>query len=390
LWRSLGVTPHAVVGHSQGEIAAAHVAGALSLADATAVVALRSRAIATTLAGNGGMVSIPLSHVDTSVLLQRWDGRLHVATMNSPSFTVVSGDAAAIAELHETCTAEGIRSRVIQVDYASHSPHVAQIRDDLRCLLADIKPMKAAVRFYSTLEQRFVEDTTTLDADYWYRNLRQPVRFHEAIESLAKQYTTFVETSAHPVLTPAMQETLSAQAKPVNVAGTLRRQQDTPTQVLTAAAALYTRGTTVAWPVAGRPAHDLIPPTYPFQHKNYWLASSATPVASGSIPLTDDDTDGTMPLREQLAGLDEPAQRATITELVCAEAASTLGRPGTEFGSADIFFEVGFTSLAAVELRNRLGEATELKLPVTLLFDYGTPQLLAEHLREQLCVARSA
>ncbi|MFE0427538.1 acyltransferase domain-containing protein, partial [Streptomyces sp. NPDC058953] len=124
LWEHLGVVPDAVVGHSQGEIAAAHIAGVLSLEDAARVVALRSRTIAA-IAGNGGMVSLPLPVEDASALIEWWHGRVFVAAVNGPSATVVAGDGDALAELLAHCEGAEIRARKVPVDYASHTPHMA-------------------------------------------------------------------------------------------------------------------------------------------------------------------------------------------------------------------------------------------------------------------------
>jgi acyl transferase domain-containing protein len=383
LWRSMGITPDAVVGHSQGEIAAAHVAGALSLEDAAAIVTLRSQAIARTLAGKGGMISIPLSEKDTAELIARWDGQLHIAATNSASFTVVAGDAGAVDELHTVATGQNIRARKIPVDYASHTPHVEGIRDELLALLKDIKPTSAEIPFFSTLERQFIQDTTTLDNEYWYRNLRHPVQFHGSVKDLVEAgHRTFVESSPHPVLTMAVQETLDSHAKPGVTTGTLRRQTDTRHQVLTAMANLHTRGVVVTWPLAETGRHIVLP-TYPFQHKNYWLQVT-TPASGGSVVMPELDTENEMSLAERLDGLAAEEQLKVLLGLVCSEASAAIGHPGEEFDQDGIFFESGFTSLAAVELRNRLAELTGLKLPVTLLFDHGTPRLLAEHLAETL------
>ncbi|WP_345025944.1 acyltransferase domain-containing protein, partial [Streptomyces sedi] len=209
LWREYGVEPAAVVGHSQGEIAAAYVAGALSLEDAAKVVALRSRAL-TALAGTGGMASIALSAEQVRDRLRPWAGRIDVAAMNGPASTVVSGDAEALDELLSACEADGVRARRIPVDYASHAPQVEAIREELLDMLAGITPVSARVPFHSTVSGEVV-DTAGLDASYWFRNLRQPVRFEEVTRALLEQgHRVFVEASPHPVLAVGVQETIDA------------------------------------------------------------------------------------------------------------------------------------------------------------------------------------
>ncbi|WP_143678349.1 acyltransferase domain-containing protein, partial [Streptomyces rhizosphaericus] len=179
LWRSYGVEPAAVIGHSQGEIAAACVAGALSLEDAAKVVALRSQAIRA-LSGRGGMVSVSLPVEALRERLEAWGERLSVAAVNGPSAVVVSGDVDALEELLAVCEAEEIRARRIPVDYASHCAHVEAIEDELQQILAGIAPRSSSVPFYSTVTGG-VLDTAGLDAAYWYRNLRQTVRFDETV-----------------------------------------------------------------------------------------------------------------------------------------------------------------------------------------------------------------
>ena len=134
-WEAFGIRPGAVIGHSQGEITAAYIAGALSLADAAKIVTLRSKAIVT-IAGTGGMASVPLSAGDVAARLERWPGRIGVAAVNGPRTTVVSGEAAALDEFVAGCEADGIRVRRIQVDYASHSAHVCELQENLRGALA--------------------------------------------------------------------------------------------------------------------------------------------------------------------------------------------------------------------------------------------------------------
>ncbi|MFE2728849.1 SDR family NAD(P)-dependent oxidoreductase, partial [Kitasatospora sp. NPDC059327] len=279
LWQSLGVHPDAVLGHSQGEIAAAHIAGALTLDDAARIVALRSRAILT-LSGHGGMASLPLPHTEAAELLARWDGRLTVAAHNGPATTVVAGDRDALDELLTHCEGQGIRARRIDVDYASHSPHVEALRDQLRTELAGIAPGPGSVPFLSAVTGELT-DTTTLDADYWYTNLRNPVLFEQAVTQLAATgHTTFVETSPHPVLTPAIEDTLDD--TPTVTTGTLRRNEGGWARLLTSAAHLHTHGHPIDWTPLLHPGHHPDLPTYPFQRERFWLTAPATADPRGS------------------------------------------------------------------------------------------------------------
>ncbi|MFE3221938.1 type I polyketide synthase, partial [Streptomyces antimycoticus] len=180
VWRACGVTPAAVVGHSQGEIAAAVVAGGLSLEDGARVVALRSQAIARGLAGHGGMMSVAQSADRVRERITAWEGRISVAAVNGPGSIVVSGDPEALRELQAECEAEGVRAKIIPVDYASHSAHVEELRDELLDLLAPIRPRTSDITFHSTVTGDTL-DTTGLDAGYWYTNLRETVELESAV-----------------------------------------------------------------------------------------------------------------------------------------------------------------------------------------------------------------
>ncbi|WP_037309269.1 type I polyketide synthase, partial [Amycolatopsis orientalis] len=280
VWRSLGVVPSAVVGHSQGEIAAAVVAGGLSLEDGARVVALRSQAIAAELAGLGGMLSVaaPVSEVGEGV---------SIAAVNGPNAVVLSGDPDALAKAKARYEADGVRARLVAVDYASHSAHVERIETQLAELLAPVSPRTGEVPFYSTVDSRWL-DTAELTGGYWYRNLRQTVRFADAVEQLAAEgQQMFVEVSAHPVLTMAIEDTVD-----VPVVGTLRRDEGGLERFLLSAGEAFCRGADVDWRgllgKAGTVPEDL--PTYPFQHERYWPrvdASSGGDVTTAGLGATD-------------------------------------------------------------------------------------------------------
>ncbi len=267
LWQSAGVRPGAVVGHSQGEIAAAVVAGGLSLEDGARVVALRSKLIAEVLAGRGGMASVALPLAETTA---RLDERISVAAVNGPGSVVLSGEPEALDELIETVVAEGIRARRIPVDYASHSAHVEAIEDALLTALAPITPREAGIPLHSSVLGERI-DTAAMDAGYWYRNLRRTVLFDTALRGLAEAgFTTFVEVSAHPVLAAAVEETLD---EPV-VVGSLRRGEGGLPRFLTSLAELWSRGAPVEWAGLFPGARLVDLPTYPFQRERYWLTAA--------------------------------------------------------------------------------------------------------------------
>ncbi|MGW1507250.1 SDR family NAD(P)-dependent oxidoreductase [Streptomyces mirabilis] len=286
LWQHHGVTPDAVLGHSQGEIAAAYVAGALSLEDSAAVVVLRSKAI-TWLAGTGGMASVQLPAADTAQRIERYGGAVEIAAVNGPGSTVVSGTPADLADLVASCETDGIRARIIPVDYASHSAHVEALRDEITTALSGIRPQPSRVPFHSTVTNELVAGPE-LDAEYWVRNLRRTVNFADGTRALLDQgHRAFVEVSAHPVLTTAIAETAEeAEVADAVVLESLRRDDGGPTRFRTALAKAFVNGVDVDWRVPPAMA-DL--PTYPFQRRRYWLEESAPAGDAASLGLRSAD-----------------------------------------------------------------------------------------------------
>ncbi len=278
VWRSHGVEPDAVVGHSQGEIAAAYVAGGLSLRDAARIVALRSRAWLT-LAGQGAMASVPLpaDRID----LTPWGDRLSVAAVNAPESVSVAGDPGALDEL---LAAYPSARRIPGIDTAGHTAQVEALRAQLMRDLAPVAPVPAWIPFYSTVTGGRL-DTAGLDAAYWYRNMREPVRFERATRSLrADGHRVFVEVAPHPVLRGALRETVEDAA----VVGTLLRDDGGQRRVLLSLAEAHVQGVDVDWTtvVRGRRV-DL--PTYPFQRSRYWLESARHPLLDAPVEVAGTD-----------------------------------------------------------------------------------------------------
>jgi acyl transferase domain-containing protein len=390
LWKSYGVVPDAVVGHSQGEIAAATVAGGLTLSDGARIVALRSRAILA-LSGRGGMASIALPAAEVGARIAgRWAGRLSVGVVNGPSAAVVSGEPEALAELVTGYQEEGVRARFVPVDYASHSPQVEELRDELLDLLGPVRPRAGTIPLLSTVTADW-RDTATLDAAYWVDNLRETVRFEEATRALAAAgHTVFVEVSPHPVLTVPVQETLESAGagRGAVVTGSLRRDEGGLRRFLASAAELHVRGVPVEWAAAfGEAPRRVALPTYAFQRRRYWLDAVVTNATVGGTVLDAAEAHpGAGGLAARLAGLDAAEREAELLELIRSEAAAVLGHTdGADAVTADrAFRDLGFSSLTAVELRNRIGEAVGLDIPATLVFDYPTPAAIATYLAAEL------
>jgi rifamycin polyketide synthase module 9/10 len=285
VWASVGVVPDAVLGHSQGEIAAACVAGALSLEDAAKVVALRSQAIATTLSGRGGMASVALGEDDAVALLGPWADRVEVAAVNSPTSVVVAGGAGALDEALEALSGNGVRVRRVAVDYASHTRHVEDLRGLLAEALAGISARAPLVPFYSTVTGGWITGAGVVDGGYWFRNLRNQVGFGPAVADLIAQgHGVFVEVSAHPVLVQPITE-ITDDTDAV-VVGTLRRDEGGPHRLLTSMGELFVRGVAVDWSgVLPAPAGRVDLPTYAFDHRHYWLRATGPATDAASLGL---------------------------------------------------------------------------------------------------------
>ncbi|WP_328675187.1 type I polyketide synthase [Streptomyces sp. NBC_00343] len=374
VWQSLGVVPEAVVGHSQGEIAAACVSGALSLDDAARIVALRSRCLTELATLGGGMSAVSASPEWVRDRLGAWSGRLSTAAVNGPESVVISGDDDALEEFAERAAGERVRVRRVNVGYASHSNHVERIRDRVLADLAGISPRKTPVEFHSTVTGELL-DPHALDGPYWYDNLRSMVRFGEVVENLMRERGgVFVEVSPHPVLQVAMEEAADSLAAAPLVVGTLHKDDGSAGKVLASLAELHVRGVPVNWEatfLAHRPRRiDL--PTYPFQRQRYWLTA----------PEESDTTSVVAGVRTADLG-----SEAAVLHLVYAETALVLGRKAADPTGADLaargtdtFKELGFDSSMAVRLRNRLTAAAGVRLPATVAFSYPTPRTLGHHI----------
>ncbi|NWG15754.1 MAG: type I polyketide synthase [Chloroflexi bacterium] len=291
LWRSWGVKPDAVVGHSIGEVAAAHVAGVLSLEDAIRVVYHRAR-LMQQATGSGKMASVEISEAEAAARIAPYGDRLSIAAVNSPTTTVLSGEPAALDAVLDGLEAEGISCRMLRVNYAFHSAQMEPYAGELAAALKGLKPGRAAVPVYSTVTGA-AQDGAAFDAAYWGRNVRQPVRFAAAVSQLIQEgYTTFLEISPHPVLSGMVVQCLEAEGQAGVVAASLRRNRDERETMLDALGDLFAAGYPVQWerfyPSGGRVVFDL--PAYPWQRERYWVEPPQKPPAlpqrmAGAHPL---------------------------------------------------------------------------------------------------------
>ncbi|WP_067845502.1 type I polyketide synthase [Nocardia lijiangensis] len=274
LWRSFGVTPDAVVGHSQGEIAAAYVAGALSLEDAARVVVLRSRLFAEALVGKGAIASVGAS--EEVVAAQLSDvSELWISGVNGPSSVTVTGALHQLVDFVSSMVEQGFRARIVPNTVASHSPYVEPLRDRLLESLAPISARAADIPVYSTVFCGAIEGAE-MGPEYWYENCRSPVLFEQTVRALhADQFDVFVECSPHPVLVYGIEETLGNAAHPTAVVGSLRRGEDAWRSFAESMSEAFVRGVRVDWPAvsAGRGRFVELP-TYAFQRRRYWIPAT--------------------------------------------------------------------------------------------------------------------
>ncbi|MGW5708875.1 type I polyketide synthase [Streptomyces olivaceus] len=285
VWQAAGVEPAAVVGHSQGEVAAAFVAGALSLEDAARTVVLRSALFAAELVGRGAVVSVALGSEEVERRIAAHDGRLALGGRNSPAASTVVGDTEALTEFVARCKADGIRAQVVGSTVASHCAQVDPLHDRIVEMLAGIAPKPARVPFYSTVDAAEV-DTESLTGEYWFRNARFPVEFDRTVRALlADGHQHFVECSAHPVLTVATQATSEDFGAEAVAVGSLRRQEGGARRLLTSFAEGFVRGLPVDWAAVLGGGRRVELPTYAFHRQHLWLEPAGGAVDAGGLGL---------------------------------------------------------------------------------------------------------
>ncbi|CAM02153.1 ansamitocin polyketide synthase A [Saccharopolyspora erythraea NRRL 2338] len=396
LVESWGVRPDFVAGHSLGEIVAAHVSGVLSLEDAARLVAGRGRLIQALPAG-GAMTAVQAGEEDVAELLAGRERQVDVAAVNSPTSVVVSGDEDAVAAVAEECASRGWKTRRLRVAHAFHSPRMDAMLDDFGAVAASLTYHRPRIAVLSNVSGKVLSAEELASPEYWVQHVRRPVRFNDAVRTLWNQgVRTFVELGPDAALTPMAAESLAELGQDAECVATMRRDRPAVPTVLTALSTMYARGASVDWPevFAGTGARRVDLPTYAFQHRRYWPEVSGTGEPEvrerTAVAVVEGAQDDEPSFRERWHALAGPERFAALLELVRAEAATTLGNLESGLATDDAFFEVGFTSLNAVELRNRLSGHTGLRLPTTLLFEYPTPQMLAEHLHERMAADQEA
>lgn len=274
MWLSRGIAPDAVVGHSMGEAAAAHLSGALSLEDAVRVICRRGRVIRT-VSGRGRMAVVELHADAVRDELRGLEDRVSVAAVNAPTSTVISGDADAVEEVTARLKASGVFVRILQsVDFASHSPQMEPLMGDLAGALSGLSPKSPRLPMYSTVTGKTV-DGGALDGGYWAQNIRTPVLFAAAVDGLLDDgHDVFVELSPHPGLLPAIAQSAQAGGRETVLVPSMRRDEPPRDVMLTSLGALYAAGFEPEWTALHPgPRRPVRLPSYPWQRERCWLPS---------------------------------------------------------------------------------------------------------------------
>ncbi|MCO8302437.1 type I polyketide synthase [Streptomyces sp. RKCA744] len=389
LFRALerrGVRPTRLLGHSVGELAAAHLAGVFSLADGCRLVAARGRLMGE-LPPGGAMVALRAGEAEVRAALDGLAGRVDIAAVNSPSSTVVSGDEDAVEELARSWTAEGRKATRLRVDRAFHSPHMDAVLAEFRAVAETVAYHPPRIPVVSNLTGTAADPGQIGSADYWVRHVRGTVRFADGVRWLVDQgVRTFLELGPDGTL-GALGDQCPTGGADIAFIPALRTNRPDLRTLTAALGRLHIRGVGPDWEAVfeGTGARRVDLPTYAFQRARYWLDTGTVMPEVAPAALPPAAATGEPPLRERLAGRPEADQERELLDLVRLQVATVLGHGSpAAVGAERAFRDLGFDSVTAVELRNRLNAATGLELPPTLAFDHPTPHALARHLRTEV------
>ncbi len=386
LLMSWGVRPGLVLGHSVGELAAAHVAGALCLPDAAMLVAARGRLMQVLPAG-GAMFAVQAREDEVAPMLGH---DVSIAAVNGPASVVISGAHDAVSAIADRLRGQGRRVHRLAVSHAFHSALMEPMIAEFTAVAAELSVGLPTIPVISNVTGQLVADDFA-SADYWARHIRAVVRFGDSVRSAhCAGASRFIEVGPGGGLTSLIEASL-ADAQIVSVP-TLRKDRPEPVSVMTAAAQGFVSGMGLDWAsvFSGYRPKRVELPTYAFQHQKFWLApapSVSDPTAAGQIGASDGGAEllASSGFAARLAGRSADEQLAAAIEVVCEHAAAVLGRDGAAgLDAGQAFADSGFNSLSAVELRNRLTAVTAVTLPATAIFDHPTPTELAQYLITQI------
>jgi myxalamid-type polyketide synthase MxaE and MxaD len=393
-WRSFGVEPTAVVGHSMGEVAAAYVAGALSLSDASRVICRRS-ALLRRVSGAGAMLVVALPMAAAAEFVAEHRDRVSVAVSNSPTSTVLSGDPGTLDRLADRLRARNVFCRPVRVDVASHSPQMDPLRDDLLSALDGVRPRPARIPILSTVTGQST-DGANFDADYWVRNLREPVLFWPAVRDLIERGNgVFIELSPHPLLLSAVEEAVARTGTPALGLPSMRRDEPEADATLEGVGALHANGLPVRLAALPDSTGAAVPlPAYAWQRVPLWYRQDRAAAAgrrNGTAQPVGPETDRRpepvadaaprgAPLVDHVRAVSPPERHGVVAnavldaviEVLCVDRDRVEPRLG--------FFQMGMDSVLAARVRVLLEGQIGHRLPAAVMFEHPTVEALAEHL----------
>lgn len=363
-WKVWGVTPRAVIGSSMGEVAAAHIAGSLTLDDAAKIICLRIYLLKE-MVGTGSLAIVNLDGESLKSYLSNIP-EIWIGAYNSPSMTLVSGRNTGIQRLVETLQAEEIFARKIKGGTApSHSPLMEPLKDQLLEVLTDIQPHPSTIPFYSTVHGNLCEGHT-LDNHYWWLNVRQPIHLLQTIQALEKKIQgVYIELSPHPVLLPAIQEIVESCGRTPLTLASLNKAESEATTLYNSLARLYELGWNIQWSqLYPKPQPIISLPTYPWQHQIYWLEETLQNThfaGSGLTARLNRSSKAALfkpkqtPLnRETLLKQNAKTQLQTLTNYLQIQVAQVLKLPAHELNTSQPLKNMGIGSLMGMELYNRV------------------------------------
>ncbi len=359
LWRSWDIEPDAVVGHSLGEVAAAHVAGALSLEDAVRVVYHQSRLVKR-ISGQGAMALVELSWEQAQQALVGYENRLCLAISSSPTTTVLSGDPAALAEVLHTLKCQDIFCRFVRTDAAVHSPQIDCLQAELASALSGLQPRRASVPIVSALTAK-VLDGYQFDSSYWVHNLREPVLFSHAVAQLLHSgHDIFLELSPQPILGRSIEQSLMHHKRQGTVLASLRLGEDERAVMLDALEVLYSRGLPVNWDQLDPAVVNTVPLTTVMLAEVSPPVEEKAPTAAKLLPTS---------ARELLLA-SPPEECQQLVESYLQELVSTVLKvDSSQLDRLQPLTALGLDSLLASQITYRVGKSFQVMLPLQSLFE---------------------
>jgi acyl transferase domain-containing protein len=394
LLASWGVRPDAVIGHSVGEVAAAHVAGALDLEEAARLVCCRGR-VMRPATGLGRMAVVEMTASAAAEALARHEGRLSIGARNDPGSVVLSGEAAALAEVTARLASEGVRCQEIRVDYAFHSPQMEPVRAELVRALQAVSARATTVAMYSTVTGERASGAD-LDAVYWGRNVREPVNLARAMRAaIGDGHRLFLEVGPHPALGANLERCLAAERVEGQVLFSIRRGQEARRHLLRVMGALYARGAAVdLGPLYVDDARCVALPAYPWQRRSYWLTAVAGKDSAGEASREEQvrrengsrgEAQSKAPsLRQAFQATAVGERRALIEGFLSAQLAEVLQLESANIDPLVPLGRLGLDSLMAMNMRNRIEAILETPVPAMLVLQKGDVRRISSYLLEQM------